>query len=88
MNVGTPVKPAFVPAEFCRILPSPVKIKLNEMDSQAMIEFACRQPGDNYHSIMTRGQDILQHDAALLVRMDPVHTAPLAPLLLGSLLTG
>ncbi|CAI4219985.1 unnamed protein product [Parascedosporium putredinis] len=66
LNVGTPIKPTFVPAEFCRILPAPVKVKLNEMDSQAMIEFACRQPGDNYHSIMNKGQEILQHDAALL----------------------
>ncbi|SPO04933.1 related to argonaute like post-transcriptional gene silencing protein QDE-2 [Cephalotrichum gorgonifer] len=63
LNTGTPTSPRFTPVEVCTLLATAVKTKLNEADSEAMIKFACRPPGDNYHFIKTRGRALLHHQS-------------------------
>lgn len=65
---GTLQDPKFTPAEFCRVLSTAIKTKLNDSDSEAMINFACRRPGDNYHFITTRAPSLLRHNSPLLDR--------------------
>ena len=81
LNTGTPDRPRFIPAEFCTVLSTAYKTKLNDSDSEAMINFACHRPGNNYHFITTRGKDLLQHRANLLVRVSRVQIAAIASLL-------
>lgn len=67
LYTGTARNPKFTPAEFCKVLSTALKTKLNDTDSEAMITFACRRPGDNYHFITARAPALLRHDSPLLV---------------------
>ncbi|KAK8038235.1 Stem cell self-renewal protein Piwi [Apiospora phragmitis] len=63
IDIGTPLRPIFVPAELCKIRPGQlVASKLDAAGSSAMIEFACKKPADNQQFIKTLGRQVLQLD--------------------------
>jgi eukaryotic translation initiation factor 2C len=71
INVGTSGKPIYIPAEFCRLLPSqPLKAKLTPAEQAAMINFACRSPPENAQSVTTSARNVLAlNDNPLLVSL-------------------
>ena len=75
--MGTKELPSLVPAEYCKILSSPMKVKLNAIQSDKMIQFACRPPGNNYKSIMEQGRTLLRHEDPELVCPVPSGPSPL-----------
>ena len=63
VNVGTSIKPIYILAEFCALLPGqPIKSKLMGNESDAMIKFACRAPAENAQSITTSARELLHLD--------------------------
>ncbi len=62
INVGSSSKPIYVLAELCKLVPQSVKAKLEPDQQDAMIQFACRPPPANAHSITTASRDILKLD--------------------------
>ncbi|KAK8012765.1 hypothetical protein PG991_010140 [Apiospora marii] len=63
IDIGTPKKPIFVPAELCKIKPGQlIASKLDRAGSQAMINFACKGPGENQGYIKNMGRQVLQLD--------------------------
>jgi hypothetical protein len=60
INVGTSGKPIYIPAEFCKLLPSqPLKARLSPAEQAAMINFACRSPPENAESVTTSARNVL-----------------------------
>lgn len=60
VNVGSSLRPNYLPAEVCVMLPGqPVKRKLNSQQTQEMIKFACRTPAQNATSIVQDGKQVL-----------------------------
>ncbi len=61
--MGTRAKPIYYLAELCTLVPGqPVKAKLDNEESQNMINFACRVPPENAVSITTSARKILGLD--------------------------
>ena len=44
LNVGTPKKPIYLPAEVCAIAPGQRRLKLDEKQTAAMIKSAAQKP--------------------------------------------
>lgn len=60
INVGTRENPSYLPAEVCIVQPGqPAKTKLSPQQTQKMIQFAVRSPGENANSIMEKGTQVL-----------------------------
>ncbi|KAG5664418.1 hypothetical protein KAF25_008152 [Fusarium avenaceum] len=63
LNLGTPARPMFAPAEFVEIQAGQsIKAKLNSQESTAMVQFACRSPYANLFSISTDARETLGLD--------------------------
>lgn len=68
LNLGTPSKPSYFPAEFVEIQPGQVvKAKLTGEETTQMLGFACRKPAINAFSITTEGRQTLGLDDGDLV---------------------
>ncbi|OQE42916.1 hypothetical protein PENCOP_c003G05851 [Penicillium coprophilum] len=60
VNVGTRERPVYLPMEVCEVVPGqPYKPDPATILRQNMIKFSCRQPPQNYASIMSEGLDIM-----------------------------
>ncbi|KAK8136230.1 hypothetical protein PG984_004170 [Apiospora sp. TS-2023a] len=60
VDIGTPQKPIFVPAELCRIKPGQlIALNLDSGSSDAMIKFACKSPAENRNFIESFGRQVL-----------------------------
>ncbi|CAG8876133.1 unnamed protein product [Penicillium nalgiovense] len=60
VNVGTPDRPVYLPAELCEVLPGqPCTAELGLIQRQNMIKFSCRRSPQNYDSIMTEGLKLM-----------------------------
>lgn len=70
VNVGTKLKPVYMPAEFVEVLDGqPVRRKTTPDETRGMINFSCRSPFANAKSISTYGREVLGlDDAAFLSR--------------------
>lgn len=63
VNVGTKVKPVYMPAEFVEVLDGqPVRRKTTPDETRGMINFSCRSPFANAKSISTYGREVLGLD--------------------------
>lgn len=63
VNVGTKVKPVYMPAELVEILDGqPVRRKTTPDETRGMINFSCRSPFANAKSISTYGREVLGLD--------------------------
>ncbi|KAF4992428.1 hypothetical protein FGRMN_7173 [Fusarium graminum] len=63
LNLGTAMRPSFFPAEFVEIQAGQsIKAKLNNQESTAMVNFACRSPYANLLSISTDARETLGLD--------------------------
>ncbi|KAK6855956.1 ribonuclease H-like domain-containing protein [Apiospora arundinis] len=63
IDIGTPEKPIFVPAELCKIRPG--QLVASQLDSNAsndMINFACKLPLENKKLIEKSGREVLHLD--------------------------
>lgn len=68
MNVGTKENPAYIPADFCNVLPGQVAVKkLSPEQTKNMIQFACRKPFINAKSITDDAPTVLGLKDPLLV---------------------
>ncbi|KKA19108.1 Qde2-like protein [Rasamsonia emersonii CBS 393.64] len=60
INVGTRQNPSYLPAEVCIVEPGqPANTKLSPQQTQKMIQFAVRSPGENADSIVNNGTQVL-----------------------------
>jgi eukaryotic translation initiation factor 2C len=60
INVGNRQNPSYMPADVCIVEPGqPAKTKLSPMQTQKMIQFAVRSPGENADSIVNQGAEVL-----------------------------
>ncbi|RKF59552.1 Protein argonaute 5 [Erysiphe neolycopersici] len=60
VNVGSSLRPNYLPAEVCMMVPGqPVKKKLGPNQTQEMIKFACRTPAQNATSVVQDGRHVL-----------------------------
>lgn len=62
INVGSRQNPIYLPCEACEVEPGqPAKSKLSGDQTAAMLKFAVmgRKPGQNAHSIVTKGVGVL-----------------------------
>ncbi|KAK4176437.1 ribonuclease H-like domain-containing protein [Triangularia setosa] len=63
INVGSQVRPIYMLAEWCSLLPGQaVKAKLSASEAQSMIQFACRKPSLNAISVTTSARNVLALD--------------------------
>ncbi|KAJ8105143.1 hypothetical protein ONZ43_g7544 [Nemania bipapillata] len=63
VNVGTKIKPVYMPAEFVEILDGqPVRRKTTPNETRSMISFSCRSPFANATSISDYGRTVLGLD--------------------------
>ncbi|KAI0483833.1 ribonuclease H-like domain-containing protein [Xylaria cf. heliscus] len=63
VNVGTKVKPVYMPAEFVEVIDGqPVRRKTTPDETRNMISFSCRSPFANATSISTYGRQVLGLD--------------------------
>ncbi|TRX95539.1 hypothetical protein FHL15_003497 [Xylaria flabelliformis] len=63
VNVGTKIKPVYMPAEFVEVLDGqPVRRKTTAEETRGMITFSCRSPFANAKSISTYGRQVLGLD--------------------------
>ncbi|KAJ8126654.1 hypothetical protein O1611_g6984 [Lasiodiplodia mahajangana] len=63
VNVGTKVKPVYMPAEFVQVLDGqPVRRKTTPDETRDMINFSCRSPFANATSISEMGRKVLGLD--------------------------
>ncbi|KAI8946453.1 ribonuclease H-like domain-containing protein [Xylaria longipes] len=63
VNVGTKVKPVYMPAEFVEVIDGqPVRRKTTPEETRGMIKFACRSPFANATSVSTYGRQVLGLD--------------------------
>ncbi|KAH8159658.1 hypothetical protein CIB48_g8589 [Xylaria polymorpha] len=63
VNVGTKVKPVYMPAEFVEVIDGqPVRRKTTPEETRGMIGFSCRSPFANATSISTYGRQTLGLD--------------------------
>ncbi|KAI0864607.1 Piwi-domain-containing protein [Xylaria cubensis] len=63
VNVGTKVKPVYMPAELVEVLDGqPVRRKTTAEETRSMITFSCRSPFANAKSISTYGRQVLGLD--------------------------
>ncbi|KAI3322094.1 Piwi-domain-containing protein [Xylariaceae sp. AK1471] len=57
VNVGNRENPSYLPPQVCYVLAGqPANHKLNQMQTQKMIQFAVRRPAENATSIVTKGR--------------------------------
>ncbi|KAI1118279.1 ribonuclease H-like domain-containing protein [Nemania sp. NC0429] len=63
VNVGTKLKPVYMPAELVEVLDGqPVRRKTTPDETRGMINFSCRSPFANATSISTYGREVLGLD--------------------------
>ncbi|EFZ02610.1 Piwi, PAZ and DUF1785 domain protein [Metarhizium robertsii] len=63
LNLGTPKRPSFFPAEVIEIQPGQsVRAKLTGEETTAMLAFACRTPYENALSISSDARNVLEYD--------------------------
>ncbi|KAI8635585.1 Piwi-domain-containing protein [Xylariaceae sp. FL1651] len=63
VNVGSKVKPVYMPAEFVEVLDGqPLQRKTTADETRGMIDFSCRSPFANATSISTYGRQVLGLD--------------------------
>lgn len=68
INVGSKLRPEYLLPELCTIVSGqPMKSKLDPLEQDAMIQFACRSPVDNAQSIVAKGRELLQLDGNSLL---------------------
>ncbi|KAI1114275.1 ribonuclease H-like domain-containing protein [Nemania sp. NC0429] len=64
VNVGTALKPSYLPAQYCRVLRGQVmRNRLNPKQTQKMIEFAVQEPAASAKSIVPSGLPSVTSDA-------------------------
>lgn len=76
VNVGTPEKPSYLPADVCEVLPGQrCRSNLSTSQAQLMIRYAVRKPAQNAQSIVLEGLQVsgIHPPSNTLVSQVPVH---------------
>ncbi len=68
VNVGSKVRPVYMPAEFVKVIDGqPLRRKTTPEETRGMINFSCRSPFANATSISTYGRQVLGLDSPELL---------------------